>query len=302
MKDLISSLIVIISVLINIMILTIGERKMMGSIQRRVGPSTIGYMGLGQGISDGLKLYIKTGIERRGEYLRREIIIYILMLSLSCWLVIPFCYGSVIMNLEWSLWYILIISGISVFGILIGGNAGESMYGKVGGIRGIIQIISNEIYIGMIWMSVILICGSINLCCLNGYQIGHKNVEILWIILSVIMINILGELQRGPTDISEGESELISGYNIEFGGLWFAGYFIGEYSNIILESYIIAIMLGLGLKTGLLVMFIIIWVRCVFPRIRMDKIIKIGWTKILPIIISYYILVLLTVKLIDGFR
>jgi len=90
------------------------------------------------------------------------------------------------------------------------------------------------------------------------------------------MINILGELQRGPTDISEGESELISGYNIEFGGLWFAGYFIGEYSNIILESYIIAIMLGLGLKTALFVMFIIIWIRCVFPRIRMDKIIKVG--------------------------
>ena len=302
MTHLISSVIIIISVLINIMVLTIGERKMMGSVQRRIGPSIVGYFGLGQGLADGMKLYIKTGIERRNEYFRRELIILIMMLSLSCWFILPICYGSVIIISEWSLWYILIISGIGIFGVLIGGNMGESVYGKMGGIRGIIQIISNEVYIGMIWMIIILICGSINLCCFNAYQIGHKNIEILWLIFIVIMINILGELQRAPIDFSEGESELISGYNIEFGGIWFGGYFIGEYSNIILESYIISLMLGGGLKGALFVMFIIIWIRCIFPRIRMDKMIKIGWTKILPIIIGYYLIILLTIKLIDGFR
>ena len=96
MTHLISSVIIIISVLINIMVLTIGERKMMGSVQRRIGPSIVGYFGLGQGLADGMKLYIKTGIERRNEYFRRELIILIMMLSLSCWFILPICYGSVI--------------------------------------------------------------------------------------------------------------------------------------------------------------------------------------------------------------
>lgn len=290
---------VIIILLIGIAYITIAERKVMGSMQRRVGPNITGIYGILQPLADGLKLVIKETIipqqSNKIYYLIGPMII--LTLCLIIWVPIPFRLGEQIEENNNGILYILAISSLSVYILLYSGWSSNSKYAFLGSLRSIAQLISYEVSIGIIIMSVILLNNSFNLNELILHQIYISNIIPLFPIFILFLISILAETNRPPFDLPEAESELIAGYIVEYGGMAFAAIYLAEYGFIQAMSSLCSILFwgAPGTISGTLftifIIFIFIWIRSALPRIRYDQLMSLGWTKILPFSISYLIFV-----------
>lgn len=301
---------IVVPLLLAVAYFTIAERKIMGAIQRRKGPNVIGYIGLLQPLADGLKLFVKETIlptnANTGLFLLAPALSFIL--SLLSWAVIPLSKGVVISDINIGLLYLLAISSLNVYGILLAGWSSNSKYAFLGAIRSTAQMISYEISIGFSILTVVLCAGSFNL---TDIVIAQKKVWFIVPLLPVCIIfyiSALAETNRHPFDLPEAEAELVSGYNVEYSAMTFALFFLGEYANMLLMSTIAAILflggwlpplnififnlvpgtLWLCLKIVIGVIFFIV-TRATLPRYRYDQLMYLSWKCFLPITLSYLI-------------
>ena len=299
---------IVVPLLIAIAYVTLAERKVLASMQIRKGPNVVGIFGLLQPIADGVKLFAKETVlpthANKIIYLIAPMLGFIL--SLIAWAVVPYNEGAVIADINISILYIFAISSISVYAILMSGWSSNSKYAFFGAIRAAAQMISYEVSIGLIIISVIICAGSLNLT-----QIVLAQKEIWFFIplfpaFIMFFISSLAETNRAPFDLSEGESELVSGFNVEYSAMTFALFFLAEYGHIILMSLLNVLLffggwlspipglpdssIWLALKTGLFV-FAFIWVRGSFPRIRYDQLMQLLWKNYLPLSLGYVIFI-----------
>lgn len=297
---LIKILVILVPLLVSIAYLTLAERKVLGYIQSRKGPNIVGLYGLLQPIADGLKLFTKEIIIPNHANLFIYLMSPILSLTLAfvAWGVIPYEEGVVLSDLGLGILYIFVVSSISVYAVLMSGWASNSKYAFLGAIRAAAQMISYEVSIGLIIISVVLCVGSLNL---TEIVLAQKEI---WFILPLFpaaimfFVSVLAETNRVPFDLTEGESELVSGFNVEYSSMSFALFFLAEYANIILMSGLSVILflggglrfMWLGIKT-VIVIFFFIWIRASFPRIRYDQLMALLWKSYLPLSLAFVVLV-----------
>nr|YP_010954564.1 NADH dehydrogenase subunit 1 [Ocnus glacialis]WMW14026.1 NADH dehydrogenase subunit 1 [Ocnus glacialis] len=286
-------LLFLIPILISVAFLTLVERKILGYSQFRKGPNIVGPYGLLQPFADALKLFIKENIK---PYSASPIIFFFspflfIFLALILWEIIPTPYN--IINTNINILLILGISSLAVYPILGAGWASNSKYSLIGGIRAIAQIISYEISLGLIIISILLWINSFSLNDINNIWIFIP----LFPLLCMWLISTLAETNRAPFDLTEGESELVSGFNVEYAGGPFALFFIAEYANIIFMNLLsVSLFFGgsgpltnipiinsitIAIKTILLI-FWFVWVRASYPRFRYDQLMHLTWKNYLP--------------------
>jgi NADH-quinone oxidoreductase subunit H len=303
-------LIIIIPLLISIAFFTIAERKIMGTIQIRKGPNNVGYIGLLQPLADGLKLFVKETIytTSSNEFIFMLAPLMALILSLLSWGIIPYSEGIFLSDLNLGIIFIFCISGLNVYSLLFAGWGSNSKYSYLGAIRSAAQMISYELSFSLSCIIIIISVGYYNLSKIILLQ------QFIWFILPyfplffIFYISILAETNRHPFDLPEAEAELVSGYNVEYSGIMFAQFFLGEYGNMLLMStigsifffggwfisqiyYIFPESIILGLKICISIIYYIIN-RAVFPRFRFDQLMELGWVVLLPLSLSYLLLFL----------
>lgn len=310
--SILQSLIIIVLVLISVAFFTLGERKVMATIQGRRGPNDVGYLGLLQALADGLKLFCKeiifpSGINKTLYSLAPWIAF---VLSAMGWAVIPFDNGVVLSNMELGVFYTLAISSLSVYGILLAGWSSNSKYAFLGAVRSVAQMISYEVSVGFIIITVCLCAGSMNLSQIVFAQETVFYLIPLFPLFLIFLVSILAETNRHPFDLAEAESELVSGFNVEYSGMPFALFFLAEYSNMLLMGAVTSILfmggwlpplnilvfLGLPGSFWLAVKISIIAamfcaVRAVLPRYRYDQLMMLGWKGFLPLVLGFLVLV-----------
>ncbi|MFZ9181399.1 MAG: NADH-quinone oxidoreductase subunit NuoH [Rickettsiales bacterium] len=297
-------LLIILPLLGAVAYLTLMERKVIASMQLRQGPAVVGPFGLLQPLADGLKLMLKEVILPQNANKILFIIAPIITFTLALigWAVIPFSENFVVANVNIGVIYLLATSSLGVYGIIISGWASNSKYAFLGAIRSSAQMISYEVSIGLIIISVALCAGSLNL---SEIVLAQKNQ---WYVLPMLpmfllfFISALAETNRHPFDLPEAESELVAGYNVEYSSMPFSMFFLGEYANMILISAFASILfLGgwlppfdcefcnmipsfvwLFIKIAIL-LFCFIWVRATLPRYRYDQLMRLGWKVFLPL-------------------
>ncbi len=297
-------LLIVVPLLIAVAYLTLAERKVIGAMQYRKGPNIVGPFGLLQPFADGLKLFLKETIIPSGSNRFLFIIAPMLtfLLSLVAWAVIPFDEGWVLANINVGVLYLFAISSLGVYGIVIAGWASNSKYAFLGALRAAAQMISYEVSIGFVIVSVLLCVGSLNLSdVVMAQKQGMWFVIPLFPMFVIFVISALAETNRAPFDLPEAEAELVSGFNVEYSAMTFALFFLGEYANMILMSAITVILfLGgwlppvdiapFNLLPGIVwfalkisaILFIFLWVRATFPRYRYDQLMRLGWKIFLP--------------------
>ncbi len=299
---------IIIPLLISVAFFTVAERKIMGAIQRRKGPNAVGFIGTLQAFADGLKLFVKeTTLPSSSNtfvFLLAPILSF--LLSLISWAAIPFSHKIVLADINLGILYLLAISSLNVYGIVLAGWSSNSKYAYLGGLRSAAQMISYEISIGFIILSVAVSVGSLNL---SKIVLAQKEIWLivpLFPLFLIFYISMLAETNRHPFDLPEAEAELVSGYNVEYSAMTFALFFLGEYANMLLMSSLSSILfLGgwlspinffplsvlpgsfwFSIKIILGVIFFII-TRATLPRYRYDQLMQLGWKCFLPLSISY---------------
>lgn len=302
--------ILIIFLLISIAFFTLVERKLLASIQRRRGPNIIGIYGLLQPLIDGLKLFTKETLLPSNS----DIILFIFapilsfFLSLLSWAIIPIGLNMFYTELNIGILYLLAISSLSVYGIIIAGWSSNSKYSFLGFIRSAAQMISYELTIGFSILSVILCSKSLNLINIVLMQKTIWFFIPLFPIFIIFFISCLAETNRHPFDLPEAEAELVSGYNVEYSAIGFTLFFLGEYSNMLLMSSLNVILFLGGWLTPFniknfnilpnsfwfslkIILFIILFIisRAILPRYRYDQLIKLGWKIFLPFTISWFL-------------
>ena len=294
---------IVLPLLISVAYLTLAERKVIGWMQLRKGPNVVGPFGLLQPFADGAKLFLKETIIPSGS--SRFLFIFAPMLtfilSLVAWAVIPFDAGWVLADINVGILYLFAISSLGVYGIIIAGWASNSKYAFLGALRSAAQMVSYEVSMGFVIVSVLLIVGSLNLS-----DIVEKQKTIWFFIpmfpmFVIFFISALAETNRAPFDLPEAEAELVSGYNVEYSAMTFALFFLGEYANMILMSGMTAVLflggwlppmdiapfnvipgvIWFALKIAF-VLFCFLWVRATFPRYRYDQLMRLGWKVFLP--------------------
>ena len=311
---------VVIPLLISVAYFTLAERKIMGSIQRRKGPNVIGYLGLLQPLADGLKLFAKETILPSNANLIIFLIAPMLtfILSLIGWAVIPFSEGSLLSDINVGILYLFAVSSLSVYGIITSGWSSNSKYPFLGALRSTAQMVSYEVSIGFIIITVVICAGSFNL---TEIVLAQKTIWYfipLFPMFIMFAISALAETNRHPFDLPEAEAELVSGYNVEYSAMGFALFFLGEYANMLLMSALIAILflggwlpltniflfnlipgsLWFSLKIALGVIFFI-WMRAALPRYRYDQLMALGWKIFLPLSLGW---LMLTVSILISFN
>lgn len=311
---------IVIPLLISVAYFTIAERKLMGSIQRRRGPNVIGFLGLLQPLADGLKLFVKETILPSNSNLYIFIIAPLLtfILSLIGWAVIPLSETVVISDLNLGILYLLAISSLSVYGIVMAGWSSNSKYPFLGSLRSAAQMISYEVSIGFIIVNICICVGSFNLSTIVLAQTNIWFIIPLFPMFVLFYISMLAETNRHPFDLPEAEAELVSGYNVEYSAMTFALFFLGEYANMLLMSAFSSILfLGgwlpifsvfpltilpgsfwLSIKILFGVTFFIL-TRAALPRYRYDQLMHIGWKSFLPLSLGYLIF---TVSILISFN
>ena len=291
----IKSILLIISILISVAYLTLVERQLMGILQRRKGPLIVGFTGLLQPLADGLKLFLKEIIipssANKTLFILSPILFF--FLSLMNWAIIPFSDTLYLTNINLSILYLLSISSLSIYGIILSGWSSNSNYAFLGSLRSTAQMISYEISISFILISICLNSQSFNLIDIINMQINIWNIFTFLPLFFLFTISILAETNRHPFDLPEAESELVSGYNVEYSAITFAFFFLGEYANIILMSFLTTnLFLGgwffFSYKSFIILIiksicfsFIFIILRAILPRYRFDQLMNLGWTIIL---------------------
>lgn len=307
---LIKILIIIVPLLIAVAYVTLAERKIMASMQLRKGPNVVGFFGLLQPLADGLKLFSKETILPTHANILLFVLAPVLsfFLALIAWAVIPYSEGAIIADINISILYMFAISSISVYGILMSGWASNSKYSFFGAIRAASQMISYEVCLGIIMLSVIICVGELNLIKIVTAQENCWFVFPLFPVAIMFFVSILAETNRAPFDHAEGESELVSGFNTEYSGMSFALFFLAEYSHIIFMSLLFSLLffggwlpftsllnfippyINLAIKTTFFI-FSFVWVRASFPRMRYDALMQLLWKSYLPFSLGYLIFV-----------
>jgi len=306
----------LIILLIAVAYLTLAERKIIGAMQLRKGPNVAGPFGLLQPISDAIKLLFKEPIipdkAHRTLFILAPIITF--TLALAAWAVIPI-HKFIITNIDLSVLYIIAISSLSVYGIIIAGWSSGSQYAFLGCIRSVAQMISYELIIGICILTVIMITGSTNLN--DIVTLLHNNSWYYQIILTpmtvIFFIAALAETNRHPFDLPEAESELVAGYHVEYSSMLFALFFLGEYANMILMSTMISILFlgGWFIPFDILppsalwlifkiciCLFIFIWIRAALPRYRYDQLMKIAWKILIPTSFGIFMIATCIIKVL----
>lgn len=315
---------IVVPLLVAVAYLTYAERKVIGAIQLRKGPNVVGPFGLLQPFADGIKLLAKETILPAGA----NKLIFILapmltfILSLIAWAVIPFDDGMVLADINVGVLYLFAISSLGVYGVIMAGWASNSKYAFLGALRSAAQMVSYEVSLGFVIISVLLCVGSLNL---SDIVMAQKTVWFaipLFPMFVVFFISVLAETNRAPFDLPEGESELVAGYFVEYSSMSFALFFLGEYANMILMSAITAVLFLGGwlppidiaplnwipgsiwffLKIAF-VLFFFLWVRATMPRYRYDQLMRLGWKVFLPLSLFWVVLtagVLVTFGLVPA--
>ena len=304
LKSIIKTLVIILPILISVAYLTLLERKVMASMQRRRGPNTVGILGLLQPFADGLKLMLKEILFpiKANKFLFIVAPVIFLALALINWAIIPFNINAVLADLNLGILFILAISSLSVYGLILSGWASNSQHAFLGALRSTAQMISYEISLALIILSTISITNSLNLSTIAIAQYSIWFIVPLFPAFIMFFISALAETSRPPFDLPEAEAELVSGYNVEYSSMGFAFFFIAEYTNIIFMSFFTTILfLGawypvfnisilsvfsptvwLSIKS-LFIIFSFIWVRAAFPRYRYDQLMSLTWRIFLPL-------------------
>ncbi|MFT9399540.1 NADH-quinone oxidoreductase subunit NuoH [Acetobacter sp.] len=304
------TLAVLVPLLLGVAYLTLMERKVMAAMQRRRGPNVNGLFGLLQAFADAIKMIFKETVIPAGA--NRALFLFAPFLTFSlamvAWAVIPTGNGLAVANINVGILYLLAISSLGVYGIIIAGWASNSKYAFMGAMRSAAQMVSYEVSIGLIIVSVLLAVGSLNL---NDIVLAQRHI---WFCLPmfpmfiVFFISALAETGRAPFDLPEGESELVAGFFVEYSSLAFGLFFLGEYANMILMSSMVSILflggwlppVGLAPFTWvpgplwlifkiLFCLFVFIWVRATFPRFRYDQLMRLGWKVFLPLSLVWMI-------------
>jgi NADH-quinone oxidoreductase subunit H len=302
---------IVIPLMVGIAYLTYAERKVLAAMQLRQGPNIVGPFGLLQPMADGLKLLGKETVIPAGA--NRVVFVFAPMLTfllaLIAWAVIPFDDGMVLANINVGVLYLFAISSLGVYGIIMAGWASNSKYAFLGGLRSAAQMVSYEVSIGFVIITVLLCVGSLNLSDVVNAQRTVWFAIPLFPMFVVFFISALAETNRAPFDLPEGESELVGGYNVEYSAMTFALFFLGEYANMILMSAMTAILflggwlapfdiapfnwipgpIWFALKIAL-VLFVFLWVRATVPRYRYDQLMRLGWKIFLPFSLLWVVL------------
>lgn len=307
-------LLITVPLLIAVAYLTYAERKVIAAMQLRRGPNVVGPFGLLQPFADGLKLFLKETIipskANAAVFLLAPMITF--MLALLGWAVIPVSTEFVLADINVGILYLFAVSSLGVYGIIMSGWASNSKYAFLGAIRSAAQMVSYEVSIGFVIVTVLLYVGSLNLSDIIAAQaggIGH------WFAFSpllpmfvIFFISSLAETNRLPFDLPEAEGELVAGYNVEYSSMTFALFFLGEYANMILMSGMTVILflggwqapheavafvpsiIWFALKVAV-VLFFFLWVRATFPRYRYDQLMRLGWKVFLPFSLLWVVLI-----------
>lgn len=336
----IEGLLLIVPVLLSVAFVTIAERKTMASMQRRLGPNAVGYYGLLQAFADALKLLLKEYVAptQANIYLFFIGPMVTLIFALMGYLVVPFGSGMFVSDFSLGILYLLAVSSLATYGILLAGWSANSKYAFLGSLRSTAQLISYELILSTIILLVILLTGNLNLITIVESQRVVDFLLPLFPIFIIFFVGSIAETNRPPFDLAEAESELVSGFMTEHSASIFVFFFLAEYASIVLICVLNSILflggylsiipvdlivnilsligidnsilegifinissspLNLALKTILLV-FVFIWVRASFPRIRFDQLMSVCWTVFLPLIIAYVVLLPCVVYGLDA--
>lgn len=304
----------LIPILISVAYLIYAERKVLGAMQMRQGPMTVGLFGLLQPFADALKLFSKEIIIPSQAHAPVFIIapMLTLFLSLIAWAVIPVNEGWVIANINVGILYLFAVSSMGVYGVLMAGWASNSRYAFLGGMRSAAQMVSYEVSMGLVIVCVLLCVGSLNLTEIVTAERTWWMNALLFPMFIVFLVSILAETNRAPFDLPEGESELSGGFMVEYSAMAFALFFLGEYANMILMSAMATVLfLGgwlppfgmagefidmvpgivwFGLKTAA-ILFFFIWTRASLPRYRYDQLMRLGWKVFLPLTLVWVLII-----------
>ncbi|WGF89162.1 NADH-quinone oxidoreductase subunit NuoH [Marinivivus vitaminiproducens] len=310
----------VVPLLVGVAYLTLAERKVIAAMQLRQGPMTTGPFGLLQPLADGLKLFVKETVVPSGSnavvFITAPMLTFIL--AMIGWAVIPLGDGLVLADINVGILYLFAISSLGVYGIIMAGWASNSRYAFLGALRSSAQMVSYEIAIGLIIISVLMTAGSLNLSDIVRSQ-AENGWYVFWHfpMFMVFIVSILAETNRHPFDLPEDESTLVTGYNVEYSSMAFALFFLGEYANMILMSGLTSVLflggwlpildiapfnwipgpIWLILKICF-VLFIFIWARATLPRYRYDQLMRLGWKIFLPLSLVW---VVLTAGVLVGF-
>ena len=307
-------LLVTVPVLLTVAYVTVAERKTMASMQRRLGPNIVGYYGLLQAFADALKLLLKEYVSPTQANLGLFFLgpIITLIFSLLGYLVIPYGPGLALNDLNLGILYMLAVSSLSTYGILLAGWSANSKYAFLGSLRSTAQLISYELILSSVILLIVLLTNSLNLTINIEAQKITYFLFPLFPLFIIFFIGCIAETNRAPFDLAEAESELVSGFMTEHSAGIFVFFFLAEYASIVLICIFSVILfiggflaivssefliisglissLSLGFKTCFLI-FVFIWVRASFPRIRFDQLMSFCWTVLLPIIIGLIIII-----------
>jgi len=309
--------------MLSVAYLVLWERKLIGWIQIRIGPNRVGPMGLFQPIADGLKLLFKEIIFPSSASPGLFILAPILMImpALAAWAVIPFSPEAVLSDINAGLLYVMALTSMGVYGVIIAGWASNSKYAFLGAMRAAAQMVSYEIAMGFALVVVLMVSGSLNLSDIVAGQGRGRFAEMglgflswNWLpllpILVVYFVSGIAETNRAPFDIVEGESEIVAGHMVEYSGMSFALFFLAEYMNMLLISALTAVMFFGGWQAPLsiapftwvppvgwllikifLIVSMFLWIRATFPRYRYDQIMRLGWKVFIPLTIVWIVVV-----------
>lgn len=312
---------IVAPLMIGVAYLTLAERKVIGYMQIRIGPNRVGPKGLLQPLADGIKLLMKEIIlptkSSKGLFLVAPVLS--IMPALAAWAVIPFTDKMVLANIDASLLFIMAITSMGVYGVIVAGWAGNSKYSFLGALRSSAQIVSYEISMGFALVGVLMVSSSLNLVDIVNQQgqgmAGGSVFSWNWLplfpLFMVYLISGVAETNRAPFDVAEGESEIVAGFHVEYSGMAFAVFFLAEYANMILVAALTSIMfmggwlspfpatwglLGASSAIWLLVkismvLFLFLWFRATFPRYRYDQIMRLGWKVFIPVSLVWVVVV-----------
>lgn len=309
--------VIIVPLLIVMAYFTYWERKFIGWMQLRRGPNVVGPLGLLQPFADGLKLFLKEIVIPSGAntvvFLLSPIITFVL--AMVAWVVIPFDDGWVMADINVGVLYLFAVSSLGVYGIIMSGWSSNSRYAFLGGLRSAAQMVSYEVSMGFVIVSVLLVVGSLNISDIVRAQAGGfwhwhiiDNYLLLLPMAVVLLVSALAETNRTPFDLPEAEAELVAGYFVEYSSFPFAMFFLGEYLNMMLMCGMISILFfggwyapipALDFIPGVIwffikiffFMFVFFWVRATLPRYRYDQLMRLGWKVFLPLSLGWVVLV-----------